>query len=123
MPTTRKQRGKEMIYAVVGSREGIAKEKVEAWLRDHVMSHDIIVTGGAIGVDSYAINWCREHNISCITIKPSDLSRKGDYLLRNHFIVDLAAYIVAFWNEKSRGTKYLIDCAQSTKKVLVIEKN
>lgn len=110
-----------MKIAVVGSRTGIKQEVVVSWLQKNVLPHDIIITGGAIGVDTYALDWCRDHNVSCVIIKPADLSRKGDYLLRNHFIVDLAEKIVAFHFNESKGTAHTIQYAfLKNKKVEVI---
>jgi hypothetical protein len=33
-------------------------------------------------------------------------------LKRNHHIVDAADQLIAFWDEKSKGTKYTIDLAR-----------
>ncbi len=81
-----------------------------------------IITGGAPGVDKKAETWCIGKGISCEVIRPIDASNKLDYLFRNVEILTKADYIIAFWDGKSRGTKFVIDYCQARDKSLEIIK-
>ncbi|MBD5386352.1 DUF2493 domain-containing protein [bacterium] len=73
---------------------------------------DIIVSGGAKRADTYAQEYA-VNNISLIEFLPDyqKYGRKAP-LLRNFKIVDNCDFLLAFWNEKSRGTKFTIEYAR-----------
>lgn len=81
----------------------------------------VIISGGAIGVDSLAEYYADKNNISKIIIKPEyDKFNKRAPIIRNMEIVDLADMIIAFWDGKSKGTKFTIDYALSKGKKIVV---
>ncbi|GAG77205.1 unnamed protein product, partial [marine sediment metagenome] len=82
-----------------------------------------IISGGARGVDTYVSQCCETMSIPIKIIKPINPSNKLDYLFRNVEIITLADKIIAFWDGKSKGTKFVIDYATARgKEVEVIRK-
>lgn len=69
-----------------------------------------IVSGGAKGVDTVAGNYALRHNIKLTEIKP-EYEKYGKIapLLRNLDIIDRSDLVLAFWDGKSHGTKFVID--------------
>lgn len=76
---------------------------------------DLIVSGGARGADTLAIDYAKECGYVWKEF-PADwrpngvLDRSAGYK-RNVVIVDNSDVIVAFWDGKSKGTKHTIDLA------------
>ena len=95
-----------MKAAVIGSR-GLWVEHLEDYLPEGVTE---IVSGGARGVDTCARNYALGHGLKLTEFLP-DYSRfgKGAPLLRNITIIENADLILAFWDGKSKGTKFVID--------------
>ena len=83
-----------------------------------------VISGGAIGVDTWVESFCRSYNIPIEIIRPINPSNKIDYLYRNVEIITKADKIIAFWDGKSKGTKFVIDYAKArNKEVEVIIKD
>ena len=74
---------------------------------------DTIVSGGAKGADTYAREYAMNNNIPLIEFLPDyqKYGRKAP-LMRNLQIVDNCDFLLAFWDGKSRGTKFTIDYAE-----------
>ena len=74
---------------------------------------ELIVSGGAKGADTYAREYAMKNNIPLIEFLP-DYRRYGKKapLMRNLQIVDNCDFLLAFWDGKSRGTKFTIDYAK-----------
>ena len=91
-----------MKIAVIGSR-GISRIDCD---RSGARIGDVIVSGGARGVESIAASWARRQGFAVIEHKP-DYRRYGKAAphVRNSQIVADADRVVAFWDGKSRGTK------------------
>lgn len=106
-----------MKVAVVGSREGFTYEQVRDYLLDNLEVMDIIVSGGARGVDSHAAYFCKELWRELIVIRPDNPNNPYDYIKRNYKIVDMSDRIICFWDGKSRGTKSVIEYAQKVGKI------
>ncbi|MDE7432937.1 MAG: DUF2493 domain-containing protein [Lachnospiraceae bacterium] len=73
---------------------------------------DAIVSGGAIGADSYAKDYALKNGIALVEFLPNykKYGKKAP-ILRNIQIVDNSDFLLAFWNGSSRGTKFTIDYA------------
>ena len=73
---------------------------------------DTIVSGGAIGADTYAKEFAIKHNLKLIEFLPDyeKYGRKAP-LVRNKLIVEECDCLIAFWDGKSKGTKHMIDIA------------
>jgi len=111
----------KMKLAVTGSRN-FKNYKV---MKKVLMKYKIeeIVSGGAKGADTLAERFADEHKIKKVIFKP-DYAKYGKKapLMRNRQIVDYVDRMIAFWDGKSRGTKYTIDYARKNrKKINVIQ--
>ena len=107
-----------MKLAIIGSR-GLVINDLENYIPNGVTE---IVSGGAKGIDSCAREYAIANHITLTEFKP-DYSRykRGAPLKRNLQIIDYADEVLAFWDGKSRGTKYSIDqCRKKNKKVTVV---
>ena len=82
---------------------------------------ELIVTGGANGIDKCAEAFADLHGISKLVLRPNYKKyRKAAPLLRNRMMVDICDIAIIVWDGTSRGTKYTIDYAKETgKKVLL----
>ena len=80
-----------------------------------------IISGGAKGYDTMAAAWAILRGISVTELRP-DYQKYGRAatFIRNRAIVDSADIVVAFWDGKSRGTKYTIDYAEKKNKEIII---
>jgi predicted Rossmann fold nucleotide-binding protein DprA/Smf involved in DNA uptake len=107
-----------MNLAIIGSRS-ISDVNLSEYIQE---KPEYIVSGGAIGMDTIAEKWAMENGIKTIVFKP-DYKKYGRCapLKRNHTIIENSHCVLAFWDGKSKGTKYTIDLAQKQgKKVEVI---
>ena len=108
-----------MILAVVGSRTWSDRERVFAEIAKANPSE--IVSGGAVGPDSFAEEWARQNNIPVTVFKPDwDKHGKSAGFVRNKQIIDKADYVLAFWDGKSRGTAHSISLAKKARKFLYV---
>ncbi len=75
----------------------------------------LIISGGAIGVDTAAERYADKMGISKIIVRP-DYKKYGKVapLIRNKTMVDMADIVIAIWDGRSRGTKDTIDYAIKT---------
>ena len=106
-----------MNIAIIGSREFKQMDLVEETLIQKLYYFDFkVITGGARGIDAYAEEYCKRNNITCIVIKPINPEDKLSYLFRNVEIITMADKIIAFWDGKSKGTKFVIDYAKARSK-------
>jgi len=118
-----------MKIAIIGSREFKNKELVEkilAKVLTGIINGGVeVITGGARGVDAWVKEFCEKDCTLCKIIRPINPSNKLDYLFRNVEIITLADKIIAFWDGKSKGTKFVIDYAKARGKEVEIikEKN
>lgn len=106
-----------MKVAVIGSRT-LTVQNLADYLPDGT---DCIVSGGARGIDSCAADFARKHGMRLIEFKP-DYEKFGRRapLVRNIDIVNECDYVLAFWDGKSRGTKYTINRAEKRGKPVKI---
>ena len=97
-----------MKLAIVGSRN-CPRINIASFLP---FVPDAIVSGGAIGADSYAKEYALKNDIALVEFLP-DYRKFGKKapILRNIQIVDNCDFLLAFWNGTSRGTKFTIDYA------------
>ena len=95
-----------MKVAVIGSR-GLWVDHLEDYLPEGVTE---IVSGGARGIDTCAKNYALAHGLKLTEFLP-EYSKygRGAPLRRNITIIEYADLVLAFWDGKSRGTKFVID--------------
>ena len=88
---------------------------------------ELIISGGANGIDLLAEQFADKYKISKLIIRPKyNLYRKNAPLKRNEQMVEICDSVLALWDGKSRGTKYTIDyAAKSGKpiKIITLSKN
>ena len=84
---------------------------------------DLIITGGASGVDRIAEEYADGHNISKLVIRPKySIFGKSAPIVRNKEMIALADEILVIWDGKSHGTKFTIDHSKKTgKRITVID--
>ena len=106
-----------MKVAIIGSRN-ISVGNLADYLPEETTE---IVSGGAKGVDTSAREYAIKHSIKLTEFLPEYTKyKKGAPLKRNLQIIEYADIVVAFWDGKSKGTKFVIDsCKKTGKKVVV----
>ena len=104
---------------IVGSRSFNNYDFLKKCLSFHEIS--LIISGGAKGADSLAIDYAKEHRIKYIEFLPNwDMEGRSAGYNRNKKIVEASDEIVAFWDSKSKGSKHTIDLAESVDKLVYI---
>lgn len=73
----------------------------------------VIISGGARGADSLGERYAKEKGYG-LEVYPADWNKHGKSAgyKRNTEMAEVAHALVAFWDEKSRGTKHMIDIAE-----------
>ena len=97
-----------MKLLIAGSR-GITEYN----LAPHIpVDTDLIISGGAKGVDTLAEQYADSKRISKLILRPRyDLYRRAAPIKRNERMVELCDSVLVIWDGKSKGTKRTIDYA------------
>lgn len=97
----------------------LLKNKCDYYLSKAISNEDeiIIVSGTANGADKLGEKYAKEkgYAIERHPAKWNELGKRAGYI-RNKEMAEVSDALIAFWDEKSRGTKHMIDLA--TKKNL-----
>jgi hypothetical protein len=100
-----------MKLAVIGSRTFKDYELMCSVLNP--LNIDLIVSGGAKGADSLAERWAKENRVQTLIFHPNwDTYGKKAGIMRNFDIIDSCDQLIAFWDQKSKGTKQALDYAR-----------
>lgn len=106
-----------MKVGVVGSRT------LNIDLKDYIPKEaSLIISGGAKGIDTNAREYAIKNGIELLEILP-EYKKYGRFapLIRNDEIIKKADIIIAIWDGKSKGTKYVIEkCRKVGKEIKVI---
>ena len=95
-----------MKVAVIGSRN-LTVTSLEKYLPPETTE---IVSGGADGIDTCARKYAADHNIKLTEFLPEyEKYGRSAPLKRNIQIIKCSNLVLAFWDGKSRGTRYVID--------------
>lgn len=80
-----------------------------------------ILSGGAIGPDTWAVEWATEQEIVSLTNKPNytKLGRVAPFV-RDRENVQKCNWAIGFWNGFSKGTNYTISYLKSNKKPYIL---
>lgn len=107
-----------MKVAVIGSR-GLKVSNLGDYLPENTTE---IVSGGARGVDTSAREYAIANNIKLTEFLPEyEKYGKKAPLVRNIEIIKHSDLVLAFWDNESRGTKFVIDkCRELNRKCFVI---
>ena len=82
---------------------------------------DLIISGGANGIDTLAERYADLHKISKLILRPNyGLYGKRAPLLRNEEMVKTADVVLVVWDGKSRGTKYTEQYARRLNKPVLL---
>ncbi len=82
---------------------------------------DLIISGGACGIDLLAEKYADDHRISKLIMRPKyHVYGKAAPILRNHEMVDLADRVLVVWDGVSRGTKDTIAYAKQQQKEIEV---
>ena len=105
-----------MKLLIIGSRS-----IVDFDLEDHVPDDvDLIISGGARGMDTVAERYADSHSIEKHIIRPQyERYGRGAPLKRNEEMVELCDAVLAVWDGNSRGTKYTLDYARKKGKKII----
>lgn len=108
-----------MIVGIIGSRNITNFSD----LSKHIpIGTSKIISGGATGVDLLAKEYALTNNISFLEFLPEyEKYAKIAPLKRNDAIINHCDFILAVWDGKSKGTKYVIDkCIKLSKPFQII---
>lgn len=107
-----------MKLAIIGSRD-ISDYPLERVIPTETTE---IITGGARGADTLARQYALSHGIPLVEFLP-DYGRFGRAapIRRNDLIIARADVVLALWDGRSPGTRYVIDtCRRLGKPVIVL---
>lgn len=107
-----------MKIAVIGSRTLTVRD-LEKYIPKDTTE---IISGGVNGINRCAKEFAVKNNIRYTEFLP-EYKIYGRYapLKRNLEIIDNADFVLAFWDGKSRGTKFVIDnCRKINKPIRVL---
>lgn len=106
-----------MKAAIIGSR-GLKVDNLEKYISKEVTE---IISGGACGVDTSAREYAVSHGLKLTEFLPEySLYGRAAPLKRNISIIENADIVLAFWDGKSRGTKFVIDACRKRKVLLAV---
>ena len=106
-----------MKLLIVGSRSITSFD-----LSPHIPADvELIITGGAKGVDTLAEEYAREYGIPTVTVKPAyEKYGRAAPFCRDEEMVDMADTVLVVWDGVSRGSKHTADYARKTGKPLIL---
>lgn len=106
-----------MKLLIAGSRS-ITSFDLSPYVPDEV---DLIITGGAKGIDTLAEAYAKERGIPTVTVKPCyERYGRAAPILRDEEMVDLADAVLVIWDGTSRGSKHTADYARKQGKPLTV---
>jgi len=113
-----------MKLAIVGSRymtdANLFKKLLEDFIEVYGMP-EIVISGGAPGVDTFAELWAEHNNIPTKIFKP-DWNKYGKAAgpIRNTYIIEECTHVLALPSMKGKGTQDSIKKANEKKKIVVV---
>lgn len=110
-----------MRVAVIGSRT-IDEKFFENLCEIMPINVSELISGGAVGADKLAEKYSLNYNIPIKIFMP-DYEKNGKIatIKRNDEIIELADYVIAMWDGRSSGSKYVITkCIKKNVPVRVI---
>ncbi len=105
-----------MRLLIVGSRS-IIDHDLSAHIPEGV---DLIISGGAKGIDTLAEQYADAHGIEKLIVRPQyDRFGRAAPIRRNEEMVGLCDAVLAIWDGESRGTGYTLDYARKKGKEII----
>ena len=106
-----------MKLLIAGSRS-ITSFDLSPYVPDEV---DLIITGGAKGIDTLAESYAKERGIPTLTVKPCyEKYGRAAPILRDEEMVDMADAVLVIWDGVSRGSKHTAGYACKKGKPLTV---
>jgi len=110
-----------MKLAIIGSRGFNDIDLLNETLNPLIFQIELVVSGGAKGADKMGEQWAERHGIDTLIFLPEwDKYGKSAGFIRNEDIIKNADYVIAFWDQKSKGTLHSINLAKELKKPIRI---
>lgn len=82
---------------------------------------DVLLTGGAKGVDSLAITYAEKNSIKHIEVLPNYAKyHRAAPVIRDEEMVKMCERVIAIWDGKSKGTLHTINFAKKYNKPVEI---
>ncbi len=109
-----------MRLLISGSRDFPDLDMVKKYV-DTLPPDTILLNGKARGVDNVARNQALFNDL-IVQDFPAEWNKFGKAagFIRNHIMVDIAEFVVCFWDGVSHGTKDVIDYTLQNEKPLVV---
>ena len=106
-----------MNVAIVGGRDFDDYDQFKSSINGEKIKFKSIISGGARGVDTMAEKYAKEIGVP-VKIYLPDWTKHGKAAgpIRNRQIIESADCVIAFWDEKSPGTRSSIAIAEELKK-------
>ena len=102
-----------MKLLIAGSRK-IEDFDISKYVTDDI---DIILSGGAKGIDTIAEEFADKNKLYKIILRPKyNLYGKAAPLKRNEELIKMADKVLVVWDGVSKGTKYTIDYTKKLNK-------
>ena len=111
-----------MKLLIIGSRSiKILDKRIEARLCELLEEGvELIISGGAKGIDTLAEQYADAHGIEKLIIRPQyDRFGRAAPIKRNEQMVDACDVVLAIWDGESRGTRYTLDYARKKGKEII----
>ena len=106
-----------MKLLIAGSRS-ITSFDFSAYVSDDT---ELIITGGAKGVDTLAEAYARERGIPVVTVKPAyEKYGRAAPVVRDKEMVEMADAVLVVWDGVSRGSRHTADHARKLGKELTL---
>jgi hypothetical protein len=110
-----------MKIAIIGGRDFTNKQLFLHCMTPLIPKITTVVSGGARGADKMGEEWAIANNIPTEIYYPDwDKYGKRAGFVRNQLIVEAADCVIAFWDNKSAGTKSSIEIAKKLNKPCMI---
>ena len=108
---------------IAGGRDfknyNLLEEKCDRLLSQREKDDIVIISGGAIGVDTLGLKYADKRGYKTRVFIPNWHEHgKSAGFIRNTEMSENADALIAFWDNKSHGTKHMIDTAK--KKGLIV---
>ena len=106
-----------MRLAIIGSRGFNDTKLLSDILNPLVFQITLVVSGGANGADKMGQDWAESHGIDTL-IFPADWNKHGKAagFIRNEDIIKNCDQAIAFWDQKSNGTRHSISLCEKYNK-------
>ena len=105
-----------MKLMVAGSRS-IKNLDISPYIPEGV---ELIISGGACGIDELAEKYADSNRISKLILRPQyNLYKRGAPLKRNIHMIEAADYVLVFWDGVSKGTGFVIELNKEIDIILI----